>query len=81
MNLSLVEYRSREVVKTLEQLTDFCKTVDVRSIAFIVQIGPREHKMGLAGGYRLRPADAFGALHLLERKLRWEKSFDFEIAS
>lgn len=76
MNLNLVEYRSSEVVETLEQLAVFCKTTDVRSLAFVVQIGPREHKLGLAGGYRRRPADAFGALHLLERKLRWEKSFE-----
>lgn len=76
MNLSLVEFRSQEVIATIEDLAVYCKTHDARSIAFIVQVGPREHKLGLAGGYSRRPADAIGALNLLERKLRWERSFE-----
>lgn len=73
-NLNLVEFRSQEPRAVIEQLAAWSKTVDLRSFAFVIQVGPNEHKVGLAGGYRRRPADAYRALQLLERKLRWENS-------
>ncbi len=72
MSLRLMEeYRSREVVQALEELLAYCKTpgADVRSAIIAVQIGPHEHKIALAGGYRNRPADSFAAVLLLKRAL------------
>lgn len=73
-NLNLVEFRTLEPRAVIEQLAVWSRTADLRSFAFIVQVGPSDHKLGLAGGYRRRPVDAHRALQLLERKLRWENS-------
>ena len=71
-HLKLVDCRSREVRETLDELAVLSRTADFRSLAFIIQIGAHDHRLGLAGGYSARPIDAYNAMRLLDQKLRQE---------
>jgi len=71
ISINLLERQKVELVTTIEDLLLFSREADLRSLAFVMQIGPREHRLGLAGGYLRRPTDAYMALLLLEQKLRW----------
>lgn len=73
--VNLVAYRNREARAAIKELVALSETADIRSIAFVVQIDAESHKVGLAGGYRRKPAAAITALVMLERRLLWENSF------
>ena len=72
--VNLVVYRSQEAKTAIKELAALSETVDIRSFAFVVQIDAEDHKVGIAGGYRRRPASAISALVMLERRLIWENS-------
>ena len=73
--VNLVAYRSQEAKAAIRELAALSETADIRSFAFVIQINAEEHKVGIAGGYRRKPALAISALVMLERKLIWESSF------
>jgi hypothetical protein len=68
--VSLAEYKNREVVAVLRELTQLAESGHAHGIAFVVKVGRRGgHRMGLAGDYRRYPNEALSATVRLKEML------------
>lgn len=63
------QYRQREVVDALKALLAAAEAGDVQAIAYVVKVGPGDHRAGTAGVYRRHPEKALQATFALERHL------------
>jgi hypothetical protein len=68
--VSLAEYKNREVVAVLRELTQLAEKGQARGLAFVVKVGRRGgHRLGLVGDYRRNPDEALGAAVRLKEML------------
>lgn len=67
--VSLAEFRNRELVAVCRDLLDLFERGDGQGLAFVVKIGRKTHRPGLAGDYTSDPDEALVAAGLLWRRL------------
>lgn len=76
--MRLDEYRSRELVAVLRELTMLAEDGIATGLAFVVKVGQRDHRAGAVGDYKRRPEEALSATFRLERLLRQDLIHDTE---
>lgn len=68
--VSLAEFKNRELVAVLKELTQLAERGQAHGLAFVVKVGRRGgHRLGLAGDYRRRPDEALSAAVRLKEML------------
>lgn len=72
MGLNVVrlgEFRNRELVATLKEMLQLAEAGSIHAHAFVIKLGPGEHRAGLSGDYARSPAEALTATFIMERQL------------
>lgn len=72
MGLNVVrmgEFRNRELVATLKEMLELAEAGKILGHAFVVKLGPGDHRGGVSGDYKRSPAEALTATVLMERQL------------
>lgn len=67
--INLEQHRRKEVVDALKALLVAAEAGDLEGLAYIVKVGPGDHRAGTAGVYRRHPEKALQATFALERHL------------
>jgi hypothetical protein len=70
------EYRNRGLVAVLKELTQLAEDGHINGLAFVVKVGRRGHKPGLAGDYRRNPSEALTAAVRLQDTLLQDPELD-----
>lgn len=63
------KYRRQDVIEAARGLLEAAEAGTIDGIAFVVKLGPGEHRAGTAGVYRRHPEKALQATFALERHL------------
>lgn len=75
--VSLDKYKNRELIGALKDLLELAEKGRAHGLAFVVKLGHRDHRAGVAGDYKRFPEQALSATFQMERHLR-ESPDDFE---
>jgi hypothetical protein len=67
--IDLERYRRKEVVDALKALLEAAEQGHIQGLAYVVKVGPGDHRAGTAGIYRRFPEKALQATFALERHL------------
>jgi hypothetical protein len=67
--INLEQYRKQEVVDALKALLTAAESGDLQGLAYVVKVGPSDHRAGMVGIYRRFPEKALQATFALERHL------------
>lgn len=67
--INLEQYRKQEVVDALKVLLAAAEAGQLEGLAYVVKVGPSDHRAGTVGTYRRFPEKALQATFALERHL------------
>lgn len=68
--VELRRYRNRKVVAVAKDIVTLAEAGDLHGIAFVLMLGPHDHRAGIVGEYQRHPAEALlAALRLKQRLL------------
>lgn len=72
MPLKLIDmemYRRKDVIEAARGLLEAAEAGTIQGLAFVVKVGPGNHRAGTAGEYKRHPEKALQATFALERHL------------
>ena len=67
--VKLDDYRNREVVAALKELTALAENGQLEGLVFIAKLGHADHRAGRAGCYKRHPEQALPAALMLKQYL------------
>jgi hypothetical protein len=68
--VELRRHRNRKVVAVAKEIVALAEGGDLHGIAFVLMLGPQDHRAGIVGEYQRHPAEAIlAALRLKQRLL------------
>jgi hypothetical protein len=67
--IDLERHRRKDIVEALKALLAAAEAGEINGLAYVVKLGPDDHRAGTAGVYRRNPEKALQATFALERHL------------
>lgn len=67
--VGLRAFKNRELVATLKEMLRLAEAGSIHAHAFVIKLGPGEHRAGLSGDYAHSPAEALTATFIMEQQL------------
>lgn len=67
--INLEQYRKKDVVEALKGLLQAAEDGQIHGLAFVIKVGPGDHRAGTAGIYKRQPEKALQATFALEQHL------------